>query len=112
MIRPRAWGLAVALLLPPTTVVSVTVTPRLSLAPATVTLRIHIPPDADNRELRWTCAGDTFSTSGGRSLAGAEAEPAYVRVLTDLPRGEYACDVRVFNQADEPAVARAQFSVR
>jgi hypothetical protein len=106
-------ALAAMLTLQTSDIVQVAVTPRLSLAPSQVTMHIHIPPNSDNRELRWTCAGSTaFYITGRRFLNGIDAPPEYVHVLKALPKGEYVCDALVFNFNDEPAVARAVFAVR
>jgi hypothetical protein len=106
-------ALAAVLTLQTSDIVQVTVTPRLSISPSTVVMRIQIPPNPDNKELRWTCAGNSaFYISGRQPLNGDEAIPEYVRVLKALPKGEYVCDALVFNFNDEPAVARAVFAVR
>jgi hypothetical protein len=116
---PRALGLCATLFVigarapaAPSAFVTAVVSPKLSIAPATVTLVITIPPDAENRELRWTCDGGLAVWSGRVALDGVDAPPRIAPVLRALPKGEYVCVVRVFNYQDEPAVAQAEFAVR
>lgn len=70
--------------------VTLSVLPRVAMAPASVRLTIRVEPNADNRWLAVDVTGANYQRSSGRELAGADAARLYQFLYEGLPTGTYA----------------------
>ena len=69
------------------------VTPRISSAPAAVTIRAWVTPDASNRALQVVADSGVFYRSSILALDGANAALVTETIYKDLPSGEYEVSV-------------------
>lgn len=65
------------------------VSPAQSFAPTTLTVRVHVRPDADNRALEVVAESDDYYRSSRIQLDGKEAPHTIVVELRSLPGGNY-----------------------
>src|SRR5918993_6017980 len=65
------------------------VTPRISVAPASVRVRAIVEPDAGNRALQIVADSGAFYRSSMVPLDGANAAQITETMLKNLPGGEY-----------------------
>ena len=65
------------------------VSPAQSFAPTTVTVRVHIKPDPENRTLEVVADSGDYYRSSRMQLDGQEAPHTIVVELRSLPGGDY-----------------------
>jgi hypothetical protein len=65
------------------------VSPARSFAPTTLTVRIHVTPDDDNRALEVVAESGDYYRSSRIQLDGKEAPQAIAVELRSLPGGDY-----------------------
>jgi hypothetical protein len=65
------------------------VSPAQSFAPTTLTVRVHVKPDAENRALEIVAESGEYYRSSRIQLDGNEAPHAIVVELRSLPGGDY-----------------------
>ena len=88
------------------------VSPVQSFAPTTLTIRIHVEPDAGNRALEVVAASAEYYRSSRIQLDGAEAPRTISLEMRNIPGGDY--DVRgalIDGAGRERAAARRQVIV-
>jgi N-acetylmuramoyl-L-alanine amidase len=69
--------------------VTVAAWPRLSPAPAHLTVTVRVQPAAENRALRVDVVGDAYEANSLRELEGAEAPRRHQLFWEHLPAGRY-----------------------
>lgn len=83
------------------------VSPMVSTAPATVRIRVTVPPHADNRAVAIVADSDTFFRSSEVALEGEKAPRNVILEYRNLPSGVYEVrGVLVDVRGKEVAVAR------
>ena len=87
------------------------VSPRISSAPAVVTIRAIVKPDAANRGLQIVADSESYFRSSMVSLDGANAAPITETRLKNLPGGEYDVTVVLFDADGRRTVDRRQVMV-
>jgi hypothetical protein len=65
------------------------VSPAQSFAPTTLTIRVHVKPDAENRALEIVAESGDYYRSSRIPLDGNEAPRTIVVELRSLPGGDY-----------------------
>lgn len=65
------------------------VSPAQSFAPTTLTIRVHVKPDAENRALEIVAESGDYYRSSRIPLDGYEAPRTIVVELRSLPVGDY-----------------------
>lgn len=65
------------------------VSPAQSFAPTTLTIRVHVKPDAENRALEIVAESGDYYRSSRIPLDGNEAPRTIVVELRSLPVGDY-----------------------
>ena len=65
------------------------VSPVQSFAPTTLTVRVHVNPDAENRALEVVAESGDYYRSSRIQLDGNEAPQTFVVELRSLPGGNY-----------------------
>ena len=65
------------------------VSPVQSFAPTTLTVRVHVKPDAENRALEIVAESGNYYRSSRIQLDGNEAPRTIVVELRSLPGGDY-----------------------
>ena len=68
---------------------TMTVSPAQSFAPTTLTVRVHVKPDAENRALEVVAESGDYYRSSRIQLDGNEAPQTIVVELRSLPGGDY-----------------------
>jgi hypothetical protein len=68
---------------------TIAVSPLQSFAPTTLTVRIHVAPDVDNRALEVTAESGEYFRSSLIQLDGKEAPRTIAVELRGLPGGDY-----------------------
>jgi hypothetical protein len=68
---------------------AIAVSPRLSIAPANVEIRVRIAPDAANRMLEVVTESDTYYRRSRVQLDGPESPRMIPLELRNLPGGDY-----------------------
>ncbi len=71
------------------TPLTMTVSPVQSFAPTTVTVRVQVEPDADNRELEVVAESIAYFRSSRVPLEGASAPRTTSVEIRNLPAGNY-----------------------
>ena len=93
MLSRRTWVAALlltaALPLEANQAITMTVSPRQSLAPTNLSVRLRIQPDADNRVLQVVADSGGFYRSSEISLDGERSARTTVIEFRDVPSGEY-----------------------
>ena len=87
------------------------VSPRISSAPAVVTIRAIVKPDPGNRGLQIVADSESYFRSSMVSLDGANAAPITETRLKNLPGGEYDVTVVLFDADGRRTVDRRQVMV-
>jgi hypothetical protein len=80
----------------------IAVSPRLSIAPAHVLIRIHIAPDAANRVLEVVTESETYYRRSRVQLDGPAAPRMIPLELLNLPGGEYDVRATLIDDAGRP----------
>ena len=91
--------------------IAVTSTPRYSLQPARVTIRIRHQPSHRDRQMTVEAESAEFFRSSTFALDGAEAGRLHVIVLKALPAGQYRVRVAIHRADAEMAEATGVFAV-
>jgi hypothetical protein len=114
----RVQMLAVALFLSSAASVTATnpltmaITPLQSFAPTTLTIRLHIEPDVDNRALEVITESGDYYRSSRIQLDGADAPKTTSLEIRNLPAGTYEVRSALINSAGRPrASARTEVIV-
>jgi len=68
---------------------TMTVSPTHSFAPTTLTIRLQVEPDADNRELEIVAESSAYYRSSRLPLDGASAPRTTSLEIRNLPGGNY-----------------------
>jgi hypothetical protein len=83
------------------------VSPAQSFAPTTLTVRVHMTPDAENRALEVVADSGDYYRSSRIQLDGHEAPQTIVVELRSLPGGDYEIRGALIDES-----GRAHASVR
>jgi len=81
--------------------ISLKASPEISFAPARLTVRTAIEPDADNRALEIVIDSEDFYRSSLIQLEGDRAPRTSVVEFRDVPRGYYEISARLLGQNGE-----------
>jgi hypothetical protein len=88
------------------------VSPAVSSAPATVKIRITVPPDAGNRALEIMADSDVYFRSSHVPLEGEDAPGNIFLEYRNLPAGEYQVRGVLVNAQGKPvAVAQSILTI-
>jgi hypothetical protein len=87
------------------------VSPQVSAAPAAVTVRSWVTPDAENRALQVVADSDSFYRSSMVPLDGANAALITETVFKGLPGGDYEVSVALVAANGERTVDRREVKV-
>jgi hypothetical protein len=88
------------------------VSPAVSTAPATVRIRISVPPDAGNRALEIMADSDVYSRSSHVDLEGENAPGNIFLEYRNLPAGTYQVrGVLVNNLGKQVAIANSVLTI-
>jgi hypothetical protein len=68
---------------------TITASPARSFAPTTLTIRVQVEPDADNRELEVVAESSAYYRSSRLPLEGAGAPRTTSLEMKNLPGGNY-----------------------
>ena len=82
------------------------VTPNVSSAPSTVTVRVYVEPDADNRRLRVEADSGSFYRSSEIQLDGDNAPMLTEFRLKSLPSGAYTVMATLIDAMGDETVVR------
>lgn len=85
---------------------SLRVTPNVSSAPSTVTVRAYVTPSSDNRWLRIEADSGSFFRSSEIQLDGDKAPTLTEFRLNSLPSGEYTVMAALINSKGDETVVR------
>ena len=89
--------------------ITMAVSPRQSIGPTNITVRVRLEPNADNRSLEIVADSGEFYRSSQIQLAGERAERMVVVEFRGVPSGEYQISGVLFNSvAQSRAMARQQ----
>jgi len=78
-----------AVFLTATNPLTITASPARSFAPTTLTIRVQVEPDADNRELEVVAESSAYYRSSRLPLEGAGAPRTTSLEMKNLPGGHY-----------------------
>lgn len=81
---------------------AIAVSPRLSIAPANVVIRVRIAPDAANRTLEVITESSTYYRRSRVQLDGHEAPRMIPMELRNLPGGDYEVRATLIDSAGRP----------
>jgi hypothetical protein len=87
------------------------VSPRVSAAPAVVTIRAIVAPDSANRALHIVVESRSYYRSSMVPLDGANAAAITETKLKNLPGGDYEVTVALVDAAGKRTVDRRELSV-
>ena len=87
------------------------VTPRISVAPASVRVRAIVAPDAGNRALQIVADSGSYYRSSLVPLDGANAAQITETMLKNLPGGEYEVAVVLIGSEGQRTIDRRQVMV-
>src|SRR5262245_26083174 len=73
----------------------VRLTPNIAYAPATVQLKVHVPPQAENRRLRVTLDSGVYLRSSDLPLEGDQAAALHLFRWPGVPSGSYVVFVEL-----------------
>jgi hypothetical protein len=85
---------------------SLRVTPNVSAAPSTVTVRAYVTPNSDNRWLRIEADSGSFYRSSEIQLDGDKAPTLTEFRLNSLPSGEYTVVASLIGSNGDETVVR------
>ena len=91
--------------------VSVRVSPNVSVAPATIRVIVTVEPDANNRQLLVQADSGEFYTSSTIQLDGSSAPRLQLLEFKELPAGTYAVEARVFTRNGDQHKATAEYMI-
>lgn len=82
------------------TVLLLTVSPRQSFAPATITIRLQVEPAAENRLVRVTLVSADYGTATDIGLEGTSSRKTQAPIVyKGVPAGDYEVIAQLFNSA-------------
>jgi hypothetical protein len=115
-MRSRLWLLGLALgattLVAAGEPISIRVNPSVSLAPATLGIRVHVAPEADNRALEIVVDSDDFYRLSRMQLDGDRAPAVNTLRIEGVPAGGYEVTAAVIGgDGGRRALARARVQV-
>jgi hypothetical protein len=87
------------------------VSPRVGMAPAAVTIRAYVTPDAANRALQVVADSGSFYRSSMVPLDGANAALITEAIFKDLPGGEYEVSVALVGANGRRTVDRREVKI-
>jgi hypothetical protein len=90
---------------------SVAVSPAQSIAPANLTIRVHVEPDADNRALEVVAESGAYYRSSRIQLDGIDAPRMIVIEIRNVPGGDYEVTGLLVNSAGKKQSVRTRVSV-
>ena len=67
----------------------IAVSPHHSFAPASLAVRVHIPPDVSNRMLEVVAESDNYYRSSQLQLDGVDTPATRLLEFRDVPGGDY-----------------------
>ncbi len=72
---------------------SITASPRISVAPGYVQIHVHVAIDDRNRAFVWACEGGDFYSRSEEEFTGSGAQQGVeaTKTFSRLPAGEYEC---------------------
>jgi hypothetical protein len=91
--------------------VSVSVSPNVSMAPATIRVVVTVEPDAQNRELVIEADSGEYFTSSTVQLDGDKSARLQSFYLKELPAGSYEVAARVYHSDGSSHKATAEYMV-
>jgi len=92
--------------------ITMVATPQISFAPATLTVRTRIEPDAGNRAIEIAIDSENFYRSTTIELEGDQAPRSSVFEFRGVPGGTYQVSARLLGQGgDARGVARKEIDV-
>lgn len=97
-----------------TTPIELSVSPAMSMGPATIRLKMHIERDPSNRQLSWACwdvREEGLATSEDMTLDGEKGSSVYTVELKGVGPGEYVCGAALIRTTGRFEV-KSQFTVR
>ena len=95
-----------------TSPLTMTATPAQSFAPTTLIVRVHVEPDADNRELEVVAESRAYYRSSRLQLEGSSAPRTMSLEFRGLPGGNYEVRGALIDSTGRPrAAVRAQIIV-
>jgi hypothetical protein len=96
------WLLMLAMATKP---ITLTVDPRIGMAPHDLHVRLHILRAPENRMIMWACEGENLSTASEIPVEGENSPAAFERWITRAPAGEYECRAALIRQGFAPIYA-------
>ena len=84
----------------------ISVTPRISQAPAVVRIRATVTPSAENRALRIVADSGDYFRSSYVPLAGADAASITEASFKNLPGGDYEITVTLIDDEGHTTIDR------
>jgi len=75
------------------------VTPQISFAPATLRVKVQVPPEPANRLLVVTLDGEDYFRSTDIQLDGADAPKTSWWDIPHVPQGDYDLSARVYDSS-------------
>ena len=85
----------------------VRLTPNIAHSPATVQLKVHVPPQAENRRLRVTLDSGTYLRSSDLALEGDQAAALHSFRWPGVPSGDYVVFVELIRSNGKSRVIEA-----
>lgn len=93
------------------TVLLLTVSPRQSFAPTTITIRLQVEPQAENRLVRVTLVSEDFGTATDIPLEGERSAKTQAPITyKSVPAGDYEVIAQLFDSAAK-VIATAKSTV-
>ena len=80
---------------------TIAVSPMHSFAPTTLTVRVHVTPDAANRAVEVAADSDTYYRSSRIQLDGKDAPTTIVLEFRDVPGGDYEVSAILIDSAGQ-----------
>ena len=84
---------------------SMVVSPVHAFAPATLTIRVHVEPDSDNRAFVVSAESGGYYRSSRIQLDGAEAPRTMSIEMRNMPGGEYDVTAGLFDSVGHERAA-------
>jgi hypothetical protein len=110
-IFPFALFLSSALSVNANEPLTMAVSPARSFAPTTLTIRVHVEPDAGNRALEVVAESAEYYRSSRIQLDGVDAPPTISLEMRNLPGGDYEVRGVLISSAGRERSVRQQVVV-
>jgi hypothetical protein len=112
IMRPALWLslslVALAVPLHGSDQVSLSVSPRISYAPSTLSVRVRLEPSAENRAIQIIADGADFYRSSVISLDGDRGPATVALNIPNIPGGDYNVAAVLLDDAGRPRARTAQ----